>query len=512
VPDSRLAVVVPARDNERVIGSLVLLARRHAGSVVVADLGSTDRTPDLAREAGAEVVFVPVGNRSAGVLAGCRAAPGAGAVVLLEPDGTDLADEIPRLAAPVLAGEADLAIGSRSLSERAALLAGPVPAAPSALTDPGSTFRALGPRALDLLDHLPGDGDLDEGMTRLVSRRGLVVTELPSSNRHPAVAGGTDDLPRYRGKRVAVVVPAYNEELLIGETLSGLPDFVAKVYVVNDCSKDRTQEVVEEYARQDPSIVPIRHETNGGPGAAIITGFRAALRDGMDVVATMDGDNQMDPRFLPELLDPIIDGKCDYTKGNRLASAEYRKGMSRWRFFGNSVLTLLTKVASGYWQLMDPQNGYTAISARALERIDVNEIYPRYGYLNDILVKLNVLGFRVVNVPHPARYGRETSSIQYRNYITRVSKLLLNDFLWRLKTKYVILSFHPLVFYYFLGVSLIGISLLAGVYALWYRFMEHHPIFVPAITALILFALGTHYWLFAMLFDMRQERENNGWY
>lgn len=512
VPDSRLAVVVPARDNERVIGSLVLLARRHAGSVVVADLGSTDRTPDLAREAGAEVVFVPVGNRSAGVLAGCRAAPGAGAVVLLEPDGTDLADEIPRLAAPVLAGEADLAIGSRSLSERAALLAGPVPAAPSALTDPGSTFRALGPRALDLLDHLPGDGDLDEGMTRLVSRRGLVVTELPSSNRHPAVAGGTDDLPRYRGKRVAVVVPAYNEELLVGETLAGIPDFVARVYVVNDCSTDRTGEIVDHYAEKDPSIVAIHHETNQGVGAAIITGYRRALEDGMEVVAVMAGDNQMDPDFLPHLLDPIVDGKCDYTMGNRLANTTYRQQMSRWRFFGNSLLTLLTKIASGYWQMVDPQNGYTAISARALNQVDLSEIYPRYGYCNDLLIRLNVWGFRVVNVPHPARYGREKSGIQYRSYITRLSRLLLTGFIGRLKTKYVVMSFHPLVIFYFAGVVLCVFGILGSLFSIYYKIVEHGAMFVPSVTSLIIFTLGTQFWLFAMLFDMQQEQENSSWY
>lgn len=316
----------------------------------------------------------------------------------------------------------------------------------------------------------------------------------------------------YRDRRIGVVVPAYNEELLIGETLASIPDFVDAVYVVNDCSKDRTQQVIEEYAGRDPRVHPIEHKVNSGPGAAIRNGYRAALLDGMEIVATMDGDNQMDPHFLPQILNPIIDNKCDYTKGNRLASPVYRQGMGKWRFFGNSALTLLTKIASGYWQLMDPQNGYTAISSRAIERIDLDGIYPRYGYLNDILVNLNVQGFRVVNVPHPSRYGQEKSSIKYSTYIMRVSNLLLNDFLWRLKTKYVVMSFHPLIFFYLGGVVLTTLGILGGFSSLFLKVFERQPLFVPAIASLIVFAIGTMYLLIAMLLDMQMEMGWSEWY
>lgn len=521
-PEADLAVVIPTRENELAIGSLVILARQYAGLVIVADDGSRDRTAEVAEQAGAAVVAADrPGGRANAILAGCRHAIDLGftAVVILDPHGNHLTREIPRLALPVLAGKADLVVGSRHLCGRKGIQPYPDAAGretlapPTHSTDPASTFRALSGRAVaTMLDLLPADEEFDAAMVTLLTRRGLAVRDLPITTRTALEMRDDDGLPRYRGARVAVVVPAYNEELLIGETLTGVPDFVAKVYVVNDCSKDRTREIVDHYADQDTSIVPIHLETNQGVGAAIVTGYQRALEDGMDVVAVMAGDNQMDPDFLPRLLDPIVDGKCDYTMGNRLASLQFRQQMSRWRFFGNALLTLLTKIASGYWQMVDPQNGYTAISARALEQLDLSDIYPRYGYCNDILVKLNIWGFRVVNVPHPARYGLEKSDIRYSTYIVKLSRLLLTDFLERLKTKYVVMSFHPLVFYYLFGIALVGISLFVGAYALWYRFVEHHPIFVPAITALIVFTLGTQLWLFAMLFDMQQEREDSGWY
>ncbi|KAF5083771.1 Glycosyl transferase family 2 [anaerobic digester metagenome] len=315
----------------------------------------------------------------------------------------------------------------------------------------------------------------------------------------------------YRNKKTAVVVPAYKEELLIVPTLESIPDFVDRVYVVNDASPDQTGVLIDSYAKKDSRVIPIHHLKNKGVGGAIISGYKRAFSDGMDIVAVMAGDNQMDPAFLPELLDPVADEVVDYSVGNRLVNEKFREGMSTWRFVGNSVLTLLTKIASGYWQLMDPQNGYTAISRRALETISLDEIYPRYGYCNDLLVWLNTFGFRVRNVPHPARYGLERSKIKYSTYIVRLSWLLLNAFIWRMKMKYVLLSFHPLVFFYVAGVFFTFISVLFGVYALWYKFVEDNPIFVPAVVSVIVFGIGVQFLLSAMMFDMQEE--NKGvWY
>jgi glycosyltransferase involved in cell wall biosynthesis len=216
--------------------------------------------------------------------------------------------------------------------------------------------------------------------------------------------------------------------------------------VVDDGSTDGTRQVITGFASvgvtksasvaKNGRFCALSNGENRGVGAAIVTGYKKALEEEMDIVVVMAGDNQMDAAHLPQLLEPVVEGKADYAKGNRLSRWGHREGMSNWRLFGNWLLTSLTKIASGYWKTGDPQNGYAAITQEALRRIDLDSLYPRYGYCNDLLVKLNVAGCRVVDVPIPARYGKERSKIKYSKYITTVSPLLLRGFLWRLKMKY----------------------------------------------------------------------------
>ena len=286
----------------------------------------------------------------------------------------------------------------------------------------------------------------------------------------------------YRDHTIAVVVPSFNEELLIQDTLLSVPAFVDRIYAVNDASTDKTQEIIETFSKKDARIIPINHKTNCGVGAAIVSGYRQAMNDNQQIVVVMAGDNQMDPEVMPALITPIIQNKADYTKGNRLLSPEYRKGMSQWRFIGNALLTIMTKFSSGYWKLMDPQNGYTAISRRTLERLNLDRVYPRYGYCNDLLVKLNVFGFRVMDIEMPARYGRETSKIRYANYIVNVSFLLFSDFFYRLRQKYVVLSFHPLVIFYLFGLAMTLIGVLAGLFTFYYVFFQGGPLFITGCT------------------------------
>ncbi|WP_336035101.1 glycosyltransferase family 2 protein [Halobacterium yunchengense] len=280
----------------------------------------------------------------------------------------------------------------------------------------------------------------------------------------------------YRGHTTAVVVPAYNEEPFVADTVASVPEFVDRVYVVEDGSTDDTwAEIVSaaaaENARHDGDrfeqrVVPIQHERNRGVGGAIKTGYLRARDDRIDLTAVMGGDGQMEPEMLGELFDPIVDGDADYTKGNRFLGRTGRGDMPAFRFVGNATLAALTKVASGYWESGDPQSGYTAISLRALETADVESMYEFYGYCNDILVKLNVAGMRVVDVPRPITYGDEESHIKYRTYVPRVSAMLARNFVWRLKTNYLAFDFHPLVAAYAAGGAASLTAVLAAVWAL----------------------------------------------
>lgn len=236
----------------------------------------------------------------------------------------------------------------------------------------------------------------------------------------------------YRDNRIGVVVPAYNEEVLIQETLLGMPDYVDRIYVVNDGSKDGTEGRVRSIASQDRRVALINHEMNKGVGAAIVTGYSRSLADKMDITAVMAGDNQMDPLELPKLLDPIVNGEADYTKGNRLRSRTTAKGMSSWRYFGNNLLTYMTRFAAGNNHINDPQNGYTAISNRVFRTMKPETIFTWYGYCNDMLVKLSAYDYSIKDVDIPARYGREKSKISYPKYIYRISRLLFNELAWRL--------------------------------------------------------------------------------
>src|SRR4051794_23961415 len=260
------------------------------------------------------------------------------------------------------------------------------------------------------------------------------------------------------GKRIAVVVPAHNEEELIATTVGGIPDWVDRVYVIDDASGDATAERVP----RDQRVELIRHERNEGVGAAIVTGYKAALRDRIDVTCVMAGDNQMDPDELATLAGPVARDEVDYAKANRLFSGQAWQLIPRTRYLGNAVLSMLTKVASGYWHVADSQAGYTALGLDTLELLDLDRIYRSYGFPNDMLVHLNVVNARVRDYPSRPIYGvGERSGIRLHRVIPRMSWLLVKGFFWRMREKYVIRDFHPLVFFYALGLvmSVCGLAL-----------------------------------------------------
>ena len=311
----------------------------------------------------------------------------------------------------------------------------------------------------------------------------------------------------YQRKSILAVIPAYNEETQLGKVLDTLPELVDRVVVVDDASTDGTAAVAEERRRRDERIVLLRHEANQGVGGAIATGYRFAAEHGFDVAVVLAGDGQMDPDDLPAILDPVVAGRADYSKANRLFTGEAYRTIPKLRYFGNSVLSLLTKIASGYWHVADSQAGYTAINRAALQTIDWDRMYKRYGQPNDLLVRLNVCGFRVADVHvRPVYNVGETSGIRIPRAVFSVGFLLLRLFLWRLKEKYVIRDFHPLVFFYLLSFLLFGLAAFFQVHLVYLWSLRGSAPELTALGLLFSLAMALQSLFFAFWFDMESNR------
>ena len=305
------------------------------------------------------------------------------------------------------------------------------------------------------------------------------------------------------------MVPAYNEEKLIGRVIETMPDFVDKIVIVDDVSKDNTVKVVKRYENPlEGRLILIEHEKNKGVGGAIATGYKWARDNRIDVSVVMAGDAQMNPADLPNFLDPVVGNEVDYTKGNRLFTGDAFRVIPKSRYFGNSALSLLTKIASGYWHIADSQSGYTATSLKVLQSLDLDRIYKRFGMPNDILVKLNIYNFRVRDIPTTPVYNiGEKSGIKIWKVIFSISFLLVKRFFWRMKEKYVIRDFHPLVFFYGLAFMLLTLSLplLGRLIYVWITTGN-----IPKVNALaLMFALiaGLQSLFFAMWFDMEYNKD-----
>jgi glycosyltransferase involved in cell wall biosynthesis len=311
------------------------------------------------------------------------------------------------------------------------------------------------------------------------------------------------------GKTLAVVVPAYNEELLAVDTLRGIPDIVDRVYLVDDRSSDATVERVREYAVTDPRVQLIVHEQNGGVGKAICTGYKAALADSIDLVAVMAADNQMDPDELERFAHAVAVGDCDYAKANRLTTGEAFEQIPKVRYFGNAILSLFTKIASGYWHIADSQAGYAVISREALATLPLDRLYPRYGFPNDVLVHLNVDARKVRDLPSRPIYGiGERSGIRLRKVVPTIGALLFRRFWWRLWARYVVRDFHPLVFFYTFGAILTTLGLLLGLLETIHRIGGTQVPTATIVLVALLVISGFQSLLFAMWFDMDYNRSS----
>lgn len=354
-------------------------------------------------------------------------------------------------------------------------------------------------------------------------------------------------------KKVAVVVPCYNEETQIGMVIETMPDFVDRIVIVNDNSKDRTAEVVMDYIKKDKHpkiylpafpnpvvpnkynaadvlveqmnkeeikyyipqkianenadtdrIILINHLKNGGVGAAISSGYKWCKDHEIDCVAVMAGDGQMDPSELEQICSPVILENIDYVKGNRLRHPSAKYIIPKIRFFGNSILSILTKIASGYWRVSDTQTGYTAISLRALQSIKIHEIYRSYGMPNDLLVKLNIAGctLKEVTIKPVYRIG-EKSKMKVGKVVIKVSWLLLKLFFYRLWMKYFIKDFHPIFLFYNLAFILSIICVPYAIKILKAFIYGYTLSYEPLLAFLFLFVGAFQSFFFAMWMDIQ---------
>ncbi len=292
----------------------------------------------------------------------------------------------------------------------------------------------------------------------------------------------------YKDNKICVVVPAFNEEKHITQVISTMPSLIDQIIIIDDASSDDTYKLALN--SNDQRVIVTKHENNQGVGGAIITGHKKAIELGYDISVVMAGDAQMDPKYLPKLLDPLINGGYHYTKGNRFMGKNSLKGMPKLRIIGNMLLTFLTKLSSGYWNIFDPQNGYTAIKLNIFEELDIGELAKRYEFENSMLLHLNIGNFRVKDVSIPAVYNDEESKIKLYKFIPRTSLFLLNGFLYRLYQKYTLRNFHPIVIFLFFGFLLFGIGSLAGI-ILIYLYVQQHIISGKVVSMLPAMSAGT---------------------
>jgi len=307
----------------------------------------------------------------------------------------------------------------------------------------------------------------------------------------------------YQDYSVTAVVPAHNEEAHIGDVIRTMPGLVDTIIVVDDSSSDRTSEVTA--SQQDPRVLILQTPRNLGVGGATVLGYRKALELKSDIVVKMDGDGQMSPDHLPSLLNAVTEGGYDYAKGNRFLHGDALADMPRSRLLGNIALTFLTKLASGYWHIFDPQNGYTAIKAGTLSALDLDRVHPRFFFENDMLVNLNLHGARVKDVAMPARYGAEQSDMKLARICFTFPWLLARRFWHRVYQKYVLRDFSPIALFLFSGLLLFFGGLLYGAVLWAHSVITGRPTPIGTITlGLLPIVIGFQLVLQAIVLDIQE--------
>jgi glycosyltransferase involved in cell wall biosynthesis len=307
--------------------------------------------------------------------------------------------------------------------------------------------------------------------------------------------------------RIGVVVPAHNEAAHITRVITTMPAFVDHIIIVDDASTDDTRAIALAAADVRTEVVTLA--TNLGVGGAIITGHRRVIDLGADISVVMAGDAQMDPDFLEPLLEPILDHGYGFTKANRFFSSDSFRGMPKVRVFGNVVLSFLTKLASGYWNIFDPQNGYTAIRTDVLRRLNLDRIAKTYEFENDLLINLNILDVHATDVPIPAVYGEEVSGIKLRRVIPAITFLLVKGFWRRVMLKYVVRSFSPIALFLFTGLAMLTWSVLFGIWVVINTLGEKTASAGTVILCVAPFLIGVQLLISALTLDIQNSPDRD---
>ncbi|MBB5192472.1 glycosyltransferase involved in cell wall biosynthesis [Silvimonas terrae] len=302
---------------------------------------------------------------------------------------------------------------------------------------------------------------------------------------------------------VAAVIPSYKVKIHILTLLAAIEDNVHLIYVVDDCCPHGSGQYVAENC-SDPRVTVLYNEINQGVGGAVMTGYRKAVEDGADIIVKLDGDGQMDPAILQDFVQPIMDGEADYTKGNRFYDLEQIHQMPAVRIFGNAALSFLSKLSTGYWDLFDPTNGYTAIAADVVKRLPLGKISKRYFFETDLLFRLNAIRAVVVDVPMNARYGDEVSNLK----ITHVFKTFLAS---NIRNTFKRIFYN----YYLRDMSVASIELPAGLTMIafglcygGYHWIQSIHLDMPAASGVVMLPalsiiLGVQFVLAFLAYDIR---------
>ena len=308
-------------------------------------------------------------------------------------------------------------------------------------------------------------------------------------------------------KKIAVIVPAYNEELLIEKTINSVPQIVEKIIVINDCSKDNTKKIVDSLMIKNKKIELINFGKNSGVGAALIAGYEYCHEHKYDIAVVMPGDAQALPIDFDKLVEPILNGRADYAKGNRLKHKNVKEIMPRHRFIGNTFLTILTKFASGYFHIMDPQMGYTALNVETLDKINIKSLIKRYGYPGQLLFLLNMVDAKVVDVQVTPHYDIEKSGIKLFTFVPKLMFLLTKLFVQRVIKKLLKEKMSPAGISYFFCFGMFFGFIALLIRTLNYYFSSGYIpelTFMAFLTSIILFFI---FFFFGVMFDYQENQK-----